>query len=263
MTRLSALIAALQGSPPCAEREPRAGGLSARWLFATAAQAMLVVDAGNLRVVEANLAATERLAKARDSVIDLPFTRGLDRRSAAAAEALLARISAGATDEAVTVRQFDGGSESRLHASLFEMGGHRYFLVRLDSVHGPAGPPGRAGSAAPPAMATALDLLDDAAEAIVIADPELVVQYANRAFTRFTEATGTPVGRPVTDWLALSNGQIADIAARFRTREALKALEAHVVVAAGAPRAATIDVIVVPDGEMPCCTFLIRPRPDA
>ena len=252
MMRLQALIDALQARDPVAG-DPAEADLAHRWSFVASGEAVLIVNAATRRVVEVNLEAAELLGKPRPQLIGRTFPRGLDRGSAAAALALFDRVSVAASADTVTLRAFDGGRELGMGVSLFSVGAQAYFLVHLRDVRRRAG--------ARPALAAAptLQLMDEARAPIVVTDLLLHVQYANRAFHELAglPTTADLVGQSLTRWLDLSDDDLRAIATQGENRQATLTVATTLRSASLAVCSISACVVVVPDGEMPCCAFLL------
>ena len=106
-----------------------------RLLFQVASEAVLVVDAGNRKILEANPAAGRVLGEGSKRLVGRLFPDGFDEASTAALHSLLGGVGAtGRTDE-VTVRSADGVREFVTSASLFREDRASFFLIRLTAVN--------------------------------------------------------------------------------------------------------------------------------
>jgi len=259
VNRLQALIQALQ---PASRPDNQVSGLSGsgiteRWIFATSAEPVLIVDAARRSIVEANLAAAELLGRPRSELIGQAFPRGLDRASAARVQDLLARLVVTPCDDPVTMRAFDGGRELAMTASLFSSADGSYYLVRLSSVgHQPA-------TAADLPRAPTLSLIEEATVAVVLTDLMLKVEYANPAFSMLAGLSDedSPRGRSLTRWLDLTADDLRCIQAQGAAREATLTIDTTLRAGNHTTRPVSACVVVVPDGELPCCAFLIDADP--
>ena len=254
MSRLQALIDALQAPQGTTSSPASAADLAHRWIFAAAGEALVIVNAQTRLIVEANLAAADLLSRPRLSLIGQIFPRGLDRASAARVQELLERVGRADCTDSVTLRAFDGGRELGMTASYFSTADGSYFLVRLsgdrDSQVG-----GGAISGAP-----TMDLIQDAAVPIVLTDLMLSVEFANRAFHDIAGLAHDeePVGQSLTRWLDLSADDLACIAEQATARRASVSIQTTLRTQNQSTRPVTACVVVVPDGELPCCAFLIE-----
>ncbi len=257
MRRLQALIEALQASSP-AEPPPTDSELAHRWIFAAAGEALLIVDATSRSIVEANLAAADLLDRSRPGLIGQAFVRGLDRASVSRAQQLLERVASGDCRDSVTLRAFDGGREVEMTASYFSTAGSSYFLVRL-AARGEVPSTGAAAISGAPT----LELIQGARVAIVLTDLMLSVEFANRSFYDLVRLAPEEdlTGQSLTRWLDLSAQDLACIAAQGTARQASLSIDTVVRPLNQATRPVTACVVVVPDGEVPCCAFLIDDEP--
>ncbi|MEG3143103.1 transcriptional regulator PpsR [Sphingomonas sp. RT2P30] len=182
-----------------------------RLLFDMAREAVLIVDAGSRRIVEANPAAY-RLLGARDGALtSQPATAMVDAEDR---EAFLAHLGAAeATDDMtpVTLRLPRGRGDIRLVSRLFRQARVALLLVRIESAAESA-----AGSGGDSRLADVVERMPDA---FVLADGALNILTANAAFVELAEAPsadrvrgaslGTWLGRPGID-LELIMGQLRD-----------------------------------------------------
>ena len=254
LSRLRALIEALQ-APVNAEASHLRADVDHRWIFAAAREAMLILDARTRLRVEVNLAAAELLGRPRAALVGSTFPRGLERASAAQVDALLAQVAEHACPTPVTMRAFDGGGELRMTASQFSTESGAFVLVRLSAAHGTEHVP-LSGIAGAPTLA----LIQDAGVPIVLTDLMLNVEFANRAFRELAGLAGDdePAGRSLTRWLDLTEDDLRSIAAQAEMRQATLSLATTLRAENNATRAVSACVVVVPDGELPCCAFLIE-----
>lgn len=225
-----------------------------RLLFQLASDGILVLDATNLKVLDANAAAGQLFGEPTDRLIGRVFPLGMDATAARALEDLLgaARSAGRSGDIGLTLH---GGRAVHASASCFRQEQATLLLVRFSPAELPAG--GGSGAHSPSRL---LDLLERSPDAFVVTDLEGVILTANRAFLDITELAseeqvrGTPlatyIGRPGADFpvftsMLRKNGVVRLMATSAR---GLHGNQSEVEVSA----------VWVPEGEEPCIGFTIR-----
>ncbi len=174
-----------------------------RLLFQIATDAVLVVDSGTLRVVDANRAAGQLFDLPPEKLVGRAATVGIAPASHAAIEELIA--NARVTGRAAEVRvELDGGrGETRISATPFRAEGGTLLLLRA-----------RAREAPPEASGTAAKLaalVDATPDAVVLTDPEGRVVMANPAFLDLAQlaAEEQAKGRSLADWIGRPGSDLA------------------------------------------------------
>ena len=183
-----------------------------RTLFQVATDAVLVVDALTLGIVEANRAAGQLFGLPHDQLVGKHFTVGIDRHSWPAVEELL--TSARATGRAAEIRaRLSGGSGSvDISATPFRSDRDLLLLVRARTVS-----PRPAGAGAAMSSVNWADLVQHLPDAVVITDSSGRVVMSNPAFAELCQLgdAAQPDGRPLAEWLIDAEG-LADVLAQAR-----------------------------------------------
>lgn len=166
-----------------------------RLLFDAASEAVLIISASNLRVVEANPAAIRELGLAPN----WDFAQEVAPRDRAAFRELLARAREHGRTPGVLLHIGAAGTPWLLRVTLMAREPEPVFLIQL----APGTPePGRALPRALPPRTD--ELLEAMPDAFVVADGDGRVRRANRAFLDLTQsATESAVlGEPLSRWFA-------------------------------------------------------------
>ena len=153
-----------------------------RLLFQMAAEAVLVVDAGNERVIESNPAADRLVGERTSPLAGRDFGELLAEESRPAARAMLATARGGARSDDVRLRVASSAREFAVSATLFRQEKSAYFLVRFAL---PAGEP--ADVALPRPKAAMLRAVEAAPDAYVVTDAAGKVVAANAAFVELAQ----------------------------------------------------------------------------
>lgn len=225
-----------------------------RLLFQLASDGVLVLDASNLKVLDANAAAGQIFGEPTERLIGRVFPFGMDATAARALEDLLAAArSAGRAGElALTL---NGGRAFHASASCFRQEQATLLLVRLSPADLPT-----AGSGGANSPSRLLDLLERSPDGFVVTDLDGTILAANRAFLDITElaseeqvrgtALSTYIGRPGADFpvftsMLRKNGVVRLMATSARGQH-------------GNQSEVEVSAVWVPEGEEPCIGFTIR-----
>jgi PAS domain-containing protein len=246
---------AVQGSASGAAPALReAGGeLSFPWLFATASEPVMIIDAGTDTIVQLNPAAALLLQRPVNALLGKRWTAAIEPASAAAlAEALQAAL---ASDRAHTVHLHcrDGAAGLLATISLVRTDEAVYWLVRMARA---ALEPRRPGHRA----SSVLDAIEAAGEGFVVADALLRVRYANQTFVAWTGLRSRDQlrGRSLVHWLQLSACERQGLQQQMADRQAVRMLTT-VLRGHGEPACEVeVQAVAVPDGPEPCWGFCIR-----
>ena len=172
-----------------------------RLLFQLSTDAIVVVDADTMKVVDASNAASRLFDLPAEKLVGRAFPLGIAAGSARAMEDLLAaaRTTGHAGDVRITLA--DDRGESLASASCFRQENLTLLLVRLSRFAAPVG--------ASATREQVLALVQAAPDACVITDAEGEIVYANRAFLDLAQlaseeqvkarSLGNWVGRPGAD----------------------------------------------------------------
>lgn len=167
-----------------------------RMLFHLASEPVVIVDAANLRVVEANPAAQSQLELATDRLSNTSILACLTPDSAEALNAMLRAVQSTGRSDETEVTLLSGASRFRVLASAFRQENAAYLLVRLAPLSGTARPDDLAAS-------RVLGVLEKFPDGFVVISPDLKVLEANRAFLDLAQLATKQqaLGEPLERWL--------------------------------------------------------------
>lgn len=240
-----------------------------RQLFQVATDAVLVVDAATLVVIEANRAAAELFGRASGQLAGLPMSASIDATSRPAVEELLvaarasgkpaeirARLAAAGGQPGLTLVEVSATPFRASSGASTDAGGQLLLLVRV------RGAERRDGDGAH----RLAEFVESTPDAVVITDSGGRVQTANPAFLALCQPglhESQVRGRSLADLLGDPNHQLASLMAEVRHN----GMAAQVRATIGAPRAAwlgpqgqeiEVSAALLAEGDQECIGFILR-----
>jgi transcriptional regulator PpsR len=189
-----------------------------RLLFQVASEAVLVVDAADERVLDANPAALALLQVSAPQLIRSPLADQFVPADHVGLRALLAELRASGRMPAGRLTLAHDGAATTIAASLFRQDGALMFLVRLSShLTSP-------DVAALKATALLQTYFDAAADGFVITDADGRVARANVAFLEMAQLSSREQarGEPLDRWLGRAEVDLGIALANLRQNGTLK-----------------------------------------
>jgi transcriptional regulator PpsR len=226
-----------------------------RQLFQISSEAVLIVDAGNHKVVECNPAARTLLGDTANRLVGNPLRAVFDPVSAPAVQTLLAGVRAAGRDDQVLAQLPDQQGEVNVLVSLFRLEAGLFLLVRL------ARTAGRDGVARLPLSASALQrLAHHAADSMVVTDVSGRVISANQAFVELVQLLREDQvqGQPLDRWLGRTGVDLSVLLSNLRQGSAVRLYASTLRGEFGTSTDVEVSAVAMPDGEPPTLGFVIR-----
>lgn len=183
-----------------------------RMLFEVATEAVLIVDQGTERIIEANPAAEQLLGEGLRRVVGRPFPEGFDGPGTQALLTMLASARATGRGERVRVATVDGRGSFAVSAFMFRQDGQGLFLVRL----APIGESG--GGRIPRDGQRMLALADRSPDGSVVLDREGRILSCNPAFLELLQVPTLEQarGQSLARWLGRTGVELEVLLASIR-----------------------------------------------
>ncbi len=225
-----------------------------RLLFDTVAEAIVIVDAATLAIVEANPAAQRLFGDAAKRMLWRPLLDALDAGSRADASALLAATRTTGRGDDIEVRLAGGSEPLMMSASLFKSETGALLLLRLVK------PNAAAGVERTKTEASLLRTVDSLPDAFVVTDPQGRVLVANRGFAELVQLPAGELlaGQPLERWVGRSVVDLNVLMGTLKQHGVVRLFPTTLRGAFGAPTQVEISAVAVPQGDPPCLGFVIR-----
>lgn len=224
-----------------------------RLLFQIASEPVLIVDAGNERIVEANPAAGKLLGRNVKRVVGRSFVELFDGQSARAIETLLNAARTAGRGEDARARLAKSTFECVVSASLFRLENASHFLIRLSSTVDN-------NAVAPRTSSKLLKVVENLPDGFVVTDLDLNILTTNSAFLDLAQlateeqARGTSLER----WLGRSSIELNALAGNLRQHGAVRNFATLLRGEHGSTEQIEISAVSVLNSEQPCFGFTIR-----
>jgi transcriptional regulator PpsR len=255
MRSLSAVQSRLVEAQHASEREYarlRDAETRYRLLFQMAADALLIVDAGTRRIVEANPAAERAVGVGVKRLVGRPFPQGFAPEDAGELERMVARARSAGRAEGVAARLADGTAVD-VSAAMFRQDASAFLLVRLGG--------GTRGSAPVSDDArVAASILGAAPEGYVATDGDGVIRWTNLAFLNLAQLATEEqaIGQSLDRFLGRPGVDINVLISTLRESGAVRLFATSLRGEFGSLVDVEICAARATDGDEPIFGFLIR-----
>lgn len=224
-----------------------------RLLFQLASEAVLIVDANNGKLEEANPATYELLGEGvRCSGWTLADT--LSTESASALRNLLAKVRTSGRADSMKATLSDSEEAFTIFASLFRQENTTHFMLRLSRATASSREPVDGGKQA------LLRVVESAPDAFVVTDIEGRILTVNHAFLDLVQIPSEEMVRneSIDKWLGRSGVDLNVLISNLRQSGAVRLFATTMRGEYGSIAEVEISAVAVSDGEPPCMGFTIR-----
>ncbi len=225
-----------------------------RFLLQTSSDAIVLVEAANQRIFDANPAAATCLGIAREALIGSPVSVLVNGDAGDALQGRLDSVRTGADSGSFSIA-LAGGATGKAFISLFRQDGAAVFLIRLDVL-------GRSRHAAADAglERRLAEYTNSAPDAIVLTDRNGIILQANAAFVELVQVAtdrqvrGVSLGR----WLGRTSVDLGVLVSNLRQRRTLKLFSTQLRAEYGSLTQVEISAALVDDTDTSILGFTIR-----
>ncbi len=225
-----------------------------RLLFQVSSEAVLIVDAATMRVVEANPATAKLVGDMGKRLIGRAVLDLFDVATREPVDALLHSVFAtGKPKDAPVHLHGHATRDFYLSASLFREGRAIFYLLRMDRAD-------RTIGAASGAKSKVLDIVHASPDGFVVTDREGHILMANQAFLDAAQLTNEEqaLGQPVENWLGRSGVDFPLLKAQLLEHGSLRSVGTKIQGAYSSTSDVEISAVAVPNGDDVYFGFTIR-----
>jgi transcriptional regulator PpsR len=226
-------------------------------LFQVATDAVIVVDAETLLIVEANHAAAQLFGASAEQLRGQHASVGFEHHSRGALNELLGRARTGGQGVEIRARMQGSAAFASVAATPFRADDAMRLLVRVREAE-PA-------FTAATLNKTLARLVDDASDGVVVTDSSGRIQVANPAFLALVQlpSEAGAKGQPLMGWLGMAEQPLAELVPAVRREGLVRHLGAWLKRAGGPAIRVDISAALLTEGDQECIGFTIHPSADA
>jgi transcriptional regulator PpsR len=226
-----------------------------RLLFQVSTEAVLIIDAGTQKVIEANPAAARLFDQPVKRLVGRTFPFDIDSSSEPAIAEQLATVRSHGRADDLAVRLASSGRDVTLSLSLVRQDTSTLFLVRLLPVIDQSGP-----NAGPGSAGAAFKLLESLPDGFVIGDADGRVLMANRAFLDMVELPTLEQarGRLLSEWVGRPGADLGRLLATLREHGVVRLFGTALRGELGSSSEAEISSVALSEAAHMQVGFLIR-----
>jgi len=225
-----------------------------RMLFELAHEAIVILEAGSQKVLDANPVAGRLLGQGARFLIGRPFPEGFDEEGTRAIQDLLGAIRVAGRATEITVRREGDDRRLVLSAVPFRHENVSHILVRIVPI---SGTEPLTVEAARNRLTRVLERLPDG---FVLTDPGGRILAANRSFLDMVQLTseGQVAGERLERWLGRSGVDLNVLLANLKEHDSVRLFSTTVRGEFGSASEVEISAVSAPDADVPCVAFSLR-----
>ena len=223
-----------------------------RLLFQVATDAVLVVDANTLCILEANHAASQMFDLSGEQLLQRPLALGFEDRSRASVQALLEAARASGQSSEIRARLLGKVTLTSVAATPFRADDAMRLLVRVRSID---------ESELSAALSNTLArLVDSSSDGVVVTVSSGRVMMANPAFLRLVQLGSEEEvrGHSIMDWLGMADRPLATLLPQVRRDGLARKIPSWIKVAHAPVAKVDISAALLTEGDQECIGFTIH-----
>jgi transcriptional regulator PpsR len=224
-----------------------------RLLFQLASEAVLIVDAVNQRIVEANPAAVALIGKDVKKLVGHGFNDLFDESSKQATQSFVAALRVAPRVDNVHVQLVGAKKSLLLSGSLFRQENTAHLLVLLSSLAGET-------AALSEEKSNLLQIVEKIPDAFVVTDMDRRILTANLAFLDLVQAVTLDQvrGEPFDRWVGRAAADVDLLFSNLRTHGVVRHFSTILRGEYGLDEEVEIAAVSIAGGPQPCFGFTIR-----
>jgi transcriptional regulator PpsR len=225
-----------------------------RLLFELSAEAVVIVDAASLKVLEANPAAHALFGEAAKRLSGRSIVEAFTEDSAKGVRSLLGAVRASGKPDNVQAHLLRPSQDVQVSASLFRQDSAELFLVRLST----RGATEQANF--PKLKSKMLKIVENAPDGFVMTGPDGRILSANLAFLEMAnlQSQEQARGEPLDRWVGRPGVDLDVLMANLRQRGTVRLFGTTLNLEFGPRLDVEVSAVAVMNGGKPCYGFTLR-----
>jgi len=230
-----------------------------RVLFQTSAEAILIANADNLKVLEANPVACELLNLAERKLVANNLLRHFKGERKEIIENAIDRLKSSGRGTEVELPMEGDQPGIAVALSIFKIEGIGHILIRLQSTQ-PADSAHQLAPKASEQFGRLSALVENAPDALVVTDKNGVILTANSEFLDLAQLAGANMvnGQPLSNWLGHGTVDYSVISNSLREHGSIRLYRTEVRGEYGSKAEVEVSAVNVSDNGVNCLGFSIR-----
>jgi len=226
-----------------------------RLLFQLASDGILVIDAGTMKVLDANSAAGQVFGDVSDRLIGRTFPFGVEVKAARSLEDLVTAARGAGRAGDVTISLLDSDRPWHVSASCFRQESATLLLVRFSAADSSA-----AGQLESGAQSRIRTLIERSPDAFVVTDLDGHILEANRSFLDVAELASLEQARGalISTFIGRPGADFPVFVTMLKKHGAVRLVATAARGSHGANTEVEVSAVWVPDAEEPCIGFTMR-----
>jgi len=226
-----------------------------RMLFESISEPVLIVDAGTLKIIEANPASGQLFAETPKRLIGRAIGDCFDSAGSTELLAIVDTLKGAKQTQSSSIKVKTANQRSvELLVSAFRVDNDSLLLINLSL------PSSASATASDAPRQSLLAAIERAPDGLVVTDTSGNVLYANHSFAEMAQFdTGEQIiGESLDRWLGRSGVDLGVLMANLRKNDAVRLFPTVIRGRFGAETSVEISAASVPNGKQPCLGFTIR-----
>ncbi|MEM1142565.1 MAG: transcriptional regulator PpsR [Pseudomonadota bacterium] len=225
-----------------------------RRIFDMVGDAVLVLDAISMRVLEANPRANELLSDGDKGVVGRSFPLGFSRSSLQAAQTVVSESQSIGRSQVHNLLLDDGDTRVDVAVSFMRQAGEERFLIRIGT---------RDSSSALRTDASSVflqEVIRNAPDAILMTDQDGRITAANYSFLELSQLVGEEqvLGHTADRWLGRSTVDLSVLLSNLREKSVVRLFSSTLIPRAGSPTQIEISACRLEEADGPAFALFIR-----
>jgi transcriptional regulator PpsR len=225
-----------------------------RLLFQIAGDAVIIIDASNLRISDANPASQQLLEPAARRLVGKPAIELFQSSAQGAVQRLLDALRSTGQADPLTTRLANGRTEVMVKGSLFKHESTAHLILRLVPMHGAS------HVDVPSSDGTLRSLVESMPDAFLVCGLDRRILMANTAFLELAQMSSLEQlrGQPIDRWLGRTPAETNLLVGSLREHGSVRNFRTVVQGELGSADDVEVSAVAIEDGEQPCYGFTIR-----
>ncbi len=226
-----------------------------RMLFESISEPVLIVDAGTLKVIEANPASGQLFAEPAKRMLGRPINDCFDPSASQALLSTLDALKGARQTQSAQIRVKTANQRSvELSVSAFRVDNDTLLLINLSL------PSSASAMTNDVPRQSLLAAIERAPDGLVVTDTSGKVLYANHSFAEMAQfdTSEQVVGESLDRWLGRSGVDLGVLMANLRQNDAVRLFPTVIRGRFGTETSVEISATSVPNGKQSCLGFTIR-----